>query len=128
LAEPGIVLEVEGLKELQEALKKFPKDWEKIARQSLGPGLSVFEAEAKVEAPVDEGTLQSSIGSEIVRGPGSEIIGKVGSSLDYAIHQEYGTIYQPGKPYLRPTLKKYGGKVVKMFEEGISKALKRLLG
>lgn|GEM_PF-1076999 len=128
MAEPGIVLEVEGLKELQEALKKFPKDWEKIARQSLGPGLSVFEAEAKVEAPVDEGTLQSSIGSEIVRGPGSEIIGKVGSSLDYAIHQEYGTIYQPGKPYLRPTLKKYGGKVVKMFEEGISKALKRLLG
>jgi len=128
LVEPGITLKVEGLEELQKALQKFPKEWQKIARQSLGPGMALLETEAKQLAPVDTSRLMTSIGSEIVRGPGSEIIGKVGSNVEYASFQEYGTRFQPGKPYLRPALKRYKDKVVKMFEEGISKALKRLLG
>lgn len=126
MADPGIVIKVEGLDELQKGLKKFPKEWNKIARQSLGPGLGVLERGSKQEAPVDEGILRASVGSEIVKGPGSVIIGKVGSGLEYASYQEYGTRYQPGKPYLRPTLKKYKNKVIKMFEKGIAKALKRL--
>lgn len=126
MADPGIVIKVEGLDELQKALKKFPKEWNKMARRSLGPGLGLLETGSKEEAPVDEGILRASIGSEIVKGPGSVIIGKVGSKLKYASFQEYGTIYQPGKPYLRPTLKKYKDKVVKIFEKGIAKALKRL--
>lgn len=128
MVEPGITLKVEGLEELQKALQKFPKEWQKIARQSLGPGMALLETEAKQLAPVDTSRLMTSIGSEIVRGPGSEIIGKVGSNVEYASFQEYGTRFQPGKPYLRPALKRYKDKVVKMFEEGISKALKRLLG
>lgn len=128
MAEPGITLKVEGLEELQKALQKFPKEWQKIARQSLGPGMALLESGAKKEAPVDTSRLMTSIGSEIVRGPGSEIIGKVGSNVEYASFQEYGTRYQPGKPYLRPTLKRYKDRVVKMFEQGIAKALKRLLG
>ena len=126
MADPGIVIKVEGLDNLQKALQKFPKEWGKIARQSLGPGMGLLETGSKEEAPVDEGILRASIGSEIVKGPGSVIIGKVGSKLEYAPYQEYGTRYQPGKPYLRPTLKKYKDKVVKMFEKGIAKALKRL--
>jgi len=126
MADPGVTIKVEGLEELQKALKKFPKEWAKIANQALKPGMAVLESGAKKEAPVDTGALRSSIGSEIVKGSGSEIIGKVGSTLSYAPHQEYGTIYQPGKPYLRPTLKKEKNRVIKMFEKGIAKALKRL--
>lgn len=123
-----IVLKVEGLEELQKALQKFPQEWKRTTSEALGPGLALLESGSKKEAPVDTGALRASIGSEIVRGSGSEIIGKVGSSLEYAPYQEYGTRFQPGKPFLRPTLARYKDKVVKMFEEGISKALKRLLG
>lgn len=126
MAEKGVTIKVEGLEELQKALKKFPKQWQSTARRALGPGMGLLETESKDEAPVDEGILQASIGSEFVKGPGSVIIGKVGSNLEYASYQEYGTQYQPGKPYLRPTLKKFKGKVVKMFEKGIAKALKRM--
>jgi len=126
LAEKPIVLEIEGLAELQAALKKFPQEWKRTTSEALGPGLALLESGSKREAPVDTGALRASIGSEIVRGPGSEIIGKVGSALEYAPYQEYGTRFQPGKPFLRPTLERYKDRVVKMFEEGISKALKRL--
>jgi len=126
MAEKGITIKVEGLAELQKTLQKFPKDWAKIATQALKPGMAVLESGAKKEAPVDTGVLRSSIGSEIVRGSGSEVIGKVGSSVKYASFQEYGTRYQPGKPYLRPTLKKEKNRIIKMFEKGIAKALKRL--
>ena len=119
-------IEVEGLEELQEALKEFADDWEEIAGDALSPGLATLESAAKQLAPVDTGALMSSIGSEIARTVGSEIVGKVGSNIDYASYQEYGTKYQSGKPYLRPALEKNLGKVVKQFEEGIVKALKRL--
>lgn len=126
MADPGITIKVEGLDELQKALKKFPKEWNKMARQSLGPGMALLETGAKKEAPVDTGALKASIGSEIVKGPGSVIIGKVGSTLEYAPYQEYGTSKMKAQPYLRPTLKKYKTRVIKMFEKGIAKALKRL--
>lgn len=128
MAEPAMVVKVEGLEELQKALARFPKEWERTARQALKPGLALLESGAKKEAPVDTGRLRSSIASEVVKGPGSEIIGKVGSSLEYAPYQEYGTRYQPGKPYLRPTLAKEKNRVIKMFEAGIKQALKVLFG
>lgn len=155
-------LEVEGLAELQEALKKFPEQWPQIAGEALGPGLSVFEAKAKEDAPVGvTGQARSTIGSEVVGGAGSTIIGKTGSNLEYAPYAlEYGR--KPGKmppvdvieewaqhvigvaglgfviaraigarglPALRimsKTLESKKGQALKLFEQGIDRALKRL--
>jgi len=78
--------------------------------------------------------LRASIGDEVkggildVQKVGSEIVGRVGSKVEYAPYQEYGTRYMVGKYYLTRALKDTKDQVVKMFEEGISKALKRLLG
>lgn len=124
MAQPVII--IEGLDELQAALEKFPKDWERIANDALKTGMIVLESGSKAEAPVDSGRLRSSIGSQVIKGPGSEIIGKVGSKVEYASYQEYGTRFQPGKPYLRPTLEKERGRVVDLFKKGIEKALRSL--
>lgn len=121
-----LIIEIEGLEELQEALEKFPGEWDRIAREALGPGMALLESDAKRFAPVDTGALRASIGSQIAGGIGSQIVGKVGSAIEYASYQEYGTRYQSGKPYLRPSLAKNAQKVVKMFEQGIDGALKRL--
>jgi len=121
-----LTIEVEGLDELQEALEKLGADWKQYAGPALGHGLAAIVTDARKEAPVDTGRLRASIGSEILRTAGSEIVGRVGSNIDYASYQEFGTRYQSGKPFLRPALEKNRDRVVKLFEKGIDEALRRL--
>lgn len=124
-SQPPVIV-VEGLDELEKALANYSGNWKKIAGRALGPGMAVLVSDARREAPVDTGRLRSSIGSEIVMGSGSEIIGKVGSKVEYASYQEYGTRYQKGKPYLRPAVEKNRNRLVKLFEDGIARALREL--
>lgn len=124
-------VEIEGLAELQTALKKFPNEFKKAAEQVLGQPLALLTREAKQTVRRDTSRLGDSIASEIVRTPGSQIVGKVGTNVEYAIHQEYGP--RPGsgydwtfRPYLRPALKKHKAKVQQMVDKAIAKILKRL--
>ena len=121
-----MVIVVKGLDELQKALGKMGSNWQDYAGTALGKGLAVLESDAKIEAPVDTGRLRSSIGSQVVRGLGSEIVGKVGSAVEYASYQEFGTRYQPGKAFLRPSLEKNLDRVIKLLEQGIEEILRRL--
>lgn len=137
--EGPLVIEIEGLEELSKALADFADGWEEIASEALIPGMATISSAAKQIVRVDTGRLMSSIG-EATPGPpakagdgimeikrvGSEIIGKVGSNVEYASYQEYGTKYQSGKPYMRPALERNVEKVRKVFEEGIVKALRKL--
>lgn len=89
---------------------------------SLGTGLSAFasaipssgqanmqiavlelEREVKRRAPVDTGHLMGSYTS-VVTSQGETVTGHVGTNVEYAIHQEYGTAHQAGTPHLRPAL------------------------
>lgn len=61
----------------------------------------IVESAAKQEAPVDTGRLRSSITHT------SGIDGAViGTNVPYGAPQEFGTVNQPGKPFLRPGLLK----------------------
>lgn len=61
------------------------------------------ERTAKRLAPVDTGRLRGSITVELVRTlAGVEC--QVGTTVAYARHQEFGTQYQRGTPFLRPAL------------------------
>ena len=134
----SITIEVEGLEELGKALKDYGDQWEDIASKALGPGLSVLEAEAKIKASgrpgprVQTNVLRSSIGAETGEGireitrTGSEIVARMGSRVEYAGYVEEGTSKMPPYPYLKPALEAKKDEVVKLFTEGISRALKRL--
>jgi len=143
-------IQVEGLEELQKALEQFPGEYEKFTKIAMGQGMAMLESTAKTKAPFDTGALQASIGSEIIRGPGSEIIGKVGTKMVYGPIQEYGgtihaknvpyLVFQtkdgawhsvksvtiPAHPYMRPTLKEKAGDVVRLIEQGIDRVLRSL--
>jgi HK97 gp10 family phage protein len=54
--------------------------------------------DAKQRAPVDTGTLRRSITTEFA-GP---LSARVGPSVDYGIHVEYGTRRMAARPYLTP--------------------------
>lgn len=57
-----------------------------------------IEAKAKALAPVDTGLLRNSIQTRI-DGP---LKATVGTNVEYAAHQEFGTRHQKGKPHLTP--------------------------
>lgn len=62
-----------------------------------------IEADAQALAPVDTGTLESSISTSITGdGRTGAMTAEIGPTVDYGIHQEYGTSTQAGTPYMGP--------------------------
>lgn len=60
---------------------------------------------AKELAPVRTGTLRRSIAVE--DGPG-ELEVSIGTDVEYAIFQEFGTVHMAARPFLRPALEQEG--------------------
>jgi len=62
-----------------------------------------IEADAKILAPVDTGTLESSISTTITGdGRNGSMSAEIGPTVEYAIYQEYGTSTQSGTPFMGP--------------------------
>jgi HK97 gp10 family phage protein len=100
------------------------------AKSTLEYGYAIA-AQAKALAPVDEGQLRNSISATSLQKEnlglndtakkraepldttglnGGEVY--VGSNVDHAIFQEYGTVNQPAQPFLRPARRLIGGEKV----------------
>ncbi len=84
-------------------------------RSNMERAVLMVENDAKRFVAVDTGRLRSSITHEITESK-NEVKGVVGTNVDYAIAQEYGTSRQSGTPYLRPALKKNIPKIRQMFK------------
>lgn len=76
---------------------------EAVARALEKIGL-VAERYAKGYAPVDTGRLRNSISHEVA--PDEEAV-YIGTNVEYAPYQEFGTRYQSGTPFLRPALERH---------------------
>jgi HK97 gp10 family phage protein len=64
---------------------------------------------AKRLVPVDTGTLQGSIGiTEPAHMAGGGVVGAYGTSVEYALHVEFGTSKMSAQPYLRPSVDAVG--------------------
>lgn len=61
------------------------------------------KGEAKRRSPVDTGNLKKSITKEVEKEQ-DEIVGRIGTNVEYAGYVEYGTKRQAAQPYLRPAL------------------------
>ena len=86
----------------------------KAAEKELQLTALEIERDAKLNAPVDTGTLRASITST---GSGSEY--EIGTNLEYAPFVEYGTRYMAAQPFLFPAFEKG----VKDLKKNISKAV-----
>lgn len=78
---------------------------EAVARALEKMGL-VAERYAKEYAPVDTGRLRNSITHEAAPDEGAVYIG---TNVEYAPYQEFGTRYQSGTPFLRPAVENHLG-------------------
>ncbi len=75
----------------------------------------MVESDAKRIVRVDTGRLRASITHEIEK-TRNMITGRVGTNVNYAIAQEYGTSKQSGHAYLRPALVKNLSKIKQLFK------------
>lgn len=100
-----IETEVTGLIETQRKLEQVVDDLQGAPMlNAMREATLMVQATAKEEAPVDTGRLRASITPEVRGGPG-EVIGAVGSNVDYALYMELGTGTFAGKaPHYPPAL------------------------
>jgi HK97 gp10 family phage protein len=86
---------------LDKCLKKF-KDYENInIMPVIVKGTRKVQRTAKELAPVDTGTLRNSIKTKTI--PRLKT-GIVYTALEYAPHQEFGTVNMPAQPFMNPAM------------------------
>ena len=86
-------------------------------------GAAIVESQAKSLAPVDTGALRRSINTKPATGT-TKATASVGTNVEYAIHQEFGTRKQPAQPFMHPAAQLSRTKVQKLAISEIKKAMK----
>ncbi len=135
---------IENLDKLISKLEKLDN-----VNQAMEQACILVENEAKIKCPVDNGLLRNSITHYIEDNP-NELVGVVGTNVEYAPYVEFGTgiysslgngrqdrwkykdakgewhstIGQHPQPYLQPALEENRRKIEKMFKEQIKKGVK----
>jgi len=134
-----IRVEIKGSKELQNALKKIPKN---ATRRSLAKaakaGAEPILRSAKQKAPVDTGRLRDSLRSTFAYQSSRAVRVQVASSLkpkkgswhSYDYYQEFGTSFHPAQPFMRPAVDEQHENAVeqtrKTMEEAVLEEVKKL--
>ena len=135
---------IENLDKLISKLEKLDN-----VNQAMEQACILVENEAKIKCPVDNGLLRNSITHYIEDNP-NELVGVVGTNVEYAPYVEFGTgiysslgngrqdrwkykdakgewhstIGQHPQPYLQPALEENRRKIEKMVKEQIKKGVK----
>ncbi len=99
---------------------------EGIVKRSFRPGTGAYYSRGRklhrASVPgrppaVDIGLLRASITHEVTREAG-EIIGRVGTHVEYAPYLEFGTSRMAARPFLRPALINNKAAIIKQIEFG----------
>lgn len=84
-------VEVKGMIELQQKMEQVARDLHGSPMvDAMRDAALLVQRDAKINAPVDTGRLRASITPE-VRTEGNDILGVVGSNVEYAPYMELGT-------------------------------------
>ena len=110
---------IEGLDKLLKQLNKVASD--KALMKGIEKGCLRVEATAKEKSPIDTGLLRASIRHEL---NASKLEGIVGTNLEYAAPQEFGTVNMRAHPYLYPALKENKDKINKDITEAVRNEIK----
>lgn len=93
-------VKVEGLKEAQALLKKYPQRAEEEFDKAIIASIIAVDRESKKRSPVDTGRMRSSIQHRKI----DALTGEVKTGVNYAIYVHEGTRYMSGRPFLREAI------------------------
>lgn len=94
-----VTVTIEGLLEANATLAQLPEAFKSVAADTIEVGAAMIEAEAHERAPVDEGDLRDSIGTNI---RADRLQADVGAGDFKAKWNEFGTEDTRAQPFLFP--------------------------
>jgi HK97 gp10 family phage protein len=122
-------LEVEGVRELQESLRKMPEALRRGAlKEGVGDAGAILLREATLRVPIATGALLGTLVAEPVRARRPGRIGvTVGTTAEgfYGFFLEYGTSRMAARPWLRPALVAGGPAAIAAAQEAVERTLAR---
>lgn len=92
-------VEIRGVKEMQKMLKEVASL--KDIQNAVKVNTTEMHQKASRKVAVDTGHLRRSITTEFSDGG---LTGRVYTDVEYGIYQEFGTRFQSGTPFMRPSL------------------------
>jgi len=121
---------VEGLKELNKALKAFPERVERrILRSAVNAGALVVVKTAKQNVPVDKGDLKKGVIKRSTKGAKTQgsVKVSVGPSTEvfYGMFLEFGTSKIPATPWLRPAVDDNANAVITAIRKRLEKRIEK---
>lgn len=100
----------------------FERALDNRLESAMQTAVSIVEADAKDRAPYEYGTLESSIASEVKADVKNAVKGYVGSNIEYAPFQEFGTSKMGAQPYLQPAIEANRSRILALFQAAVHEA------
>lgn len=85
-------------------------------KQGMTKACLLVERDAKINAPVDTGRLRSSITNRL-EVEENQLVGIVGTVVEYASFIEHGTVKMNAKPFLFPALEANKNKITELLKD-----------
>lgn len=104
---------IKGITKLLKQLDEINMS-DKELKEPIIEGVTLVQRSAADKVNVKTGNLKGSIRRGIDDEDGS---GYVATNVEYAPHQEYGTVNMKGKPFMRPALKENLREIISKFEK-----------
>jgi len=120
------MIKIELSDNVNEVLKRLGRMHPLISQaiiKALDTSALVVKGQAKMLVPVKTGNLRASIGTRTDK---IRQEAWVGSPVEYAPYQEYGTKYMQAQPYLRPALEDKIDNIRDFFVRELDLAIERL--
>jgi HK97 gp10 family phage protein len=116
-------LEIRGVDETIQNLKRIGRQLGNLDAPMRTATLLVTRS-ARINAPVDTGLLRASIlpGSRSVR---NKTVGIVGSNVEYAPYQEFGTRFIKPRRFLRRALEQNTERIKRLLNGAVARIVRR---
>lgn len=104
----------------------FKKRLDGELENAMQDSVAWVEADAKKRAPVDTGTLRASIAGMVKADVNDGVKGYIGSNVEYAPVQEFGSARMGAQPFLTPAIEKNRDRIKDRFREAVDDAARGL--
>lgn len=112
-----------GLGTIKANMDKFSGKIEDKMEAAATAAVLVGIRYTKENCPRDTGKLSRSYGEETREKSKEKVVKRAGTDVDYAPHQEFGTVKMSGKPHMRPGFFNHGNEML----EAAAKELKKVV-
>ncbi len=124
--EKGTLFNREGLEAqadiLAKAFLRKSVELDTLLKVAIEEGCIIVEGQAVTLAPVDTGLLRKSINHRVIDRKGYPV-GQIGTNVEYAPFQEFGTTKMKPQPFLLPALNQKRAQVKEVIARRLKTAL-----